>query len=49
VFFYLDFEKGISRFIGLQLPTYGVTVTVLSEKTDLTGARILLDLAPVAA
>jgi len=49
VFFYLDFEKGISRFIGLQLPTYGVTVTVLSEKADLTGARILLDLAPVAA
>lgn len=49
VFFYLDFEKGITKFIGLELPTYGVKVTVLSEQPDLTGAKVLVDLKPVAA
>jgi immune inhibitor A len=49
VFFYLDFEKGVTKFIGLELPTYGVKVSVLSEKSDLSGAKILVDLKALSA
>jgi immune inhibitor A len=46
-FYYTQFYKGTSSFIGMELPTYGVHVTVLSEKADLTGATISVNAAPL--
>jgi hypothetical protein len=48
-FFYTQFLKGTTRFCGLELPTYGVKVKVLSEQVDLTGAKILVDLKAISA
>lgn len=48
-FFYTQFLKGTTRFCGLELPTYGVKVKVLSEQADLTGAKILVDLKAINA
>ena len=45
-FYYTQFYKGVSSFIGNDLPTYGVHVTVLSEKADLSGATISVELVP---
>jgi immune inhibitor A len=42
-FYYSQFYKGTFEFIGMQLPTYGLTATVLSEKAGLTGATILIN------
>lgn len=46
-FYYSQFYKGTFEFIGMLLPTYGVKVTVLSEKADLTGATISVNAAPL--
>jgi immune inhibitor A len=45
-FYYSQFYKGTSEFIGMKLPTYGVKATVLSEKAGLTGATISINAAP---
>jgi bacillopeptidase F (M6 metalloprotease family) len=45
-FYYSQFHKGTFGFIGMKLPTYGVKVTVLSEKAELTGATIFIRTAP---
>jgi hypothetical protein len=42
-FYYSQFYKGTFEFIGMQLPTYGLKATVLSEKSGLTGATILIN------
>lgn len=47
-FFYAKFQKGVTTYCGLKLPTYGVTATVLSESMDLTGAEVLIEAAPLA-
>jgi len=46
-FYYTQFYKGTHPFIGMDLPTYGVKATVLSEKADLTGATISINAAPL--
>jgi immune inhibitor A len=46
-FYYTQFYKGISKWIGNDLPSYGVKVTVLSEKSDLSGATIVVNAAPL--
>lgn len=46
-FFYSQFLKGVTSYCGIKLPTYGVTISVLSEKSDLSGARILVKAVPV--
>jgi immune inhibitor A len=46
-FFYSQFYKGTSSYLNMDLPTYGVKVTVLSERAGLTGATILVDAAPL--
>lgn len=47
-FFYLQFYKGVTRSCGMELPTYGVTVKVVSESADLTGAQLLIDLKAIS-
>ena len=46
-FYYTQTYKGISSFLNLELPSYGVKVTVLSEKSDLSGATIMVNAAPL--
>ena len=46
-FFFAQFQKGVTSYCGLMLPTYGVTATVLSESMDLTGAEVMIDAAPI--
>jgi len=46
-FFYTMSYKGTHPFIGMDLPTYGVKVTVLSEMVDLTGATVQVNAAPL--
>jgi len=46
-FYYTQFYKGTFKFIGMDLPTYGVKTTVLTEKADLTGATISINAAPL--
>jgi bacillopeptidase F (M6 metalloprotease family) len=41
-YFDYQFYKGTSEYCGLKIPTYGLKVTVLSEKRGLTGASIWL-------
>ena len=47
-FFYSQFYKGVSEFIGVELPTYGLKATVLSEKAGLVGATIMISAAPLS-
>lgn len=46
-FFYSQFSKGIYEYAGLMLPTYGVKISVMSEKADLSGARIMVKATPL--
>jgi len=46
-FYFTQFYKGSTRFIGMDLPTYGLKVTVLTEKSDLTGATIRISGTPL--
>jgi immune inhibitor A len=46
-FFYSQFYKGTYSFLNMQLPTYGLKVTVLSEKADLSGATVSINGTPV--
>jgi len=46
-YFYSQFYKGVYEYSGLMLKTYGVKVSVLSEKADLTGALVLVNAAPL--
>ncbi len=47
-FFYSQFLRGTYEYIGLKLPTYGVTATVLGESRGLTGATVFIDAAPLS-
>jgi immune inhibitor A len=47
-FYYTQFYKGTSSFIGIKLNTYGVKVTVLSERASLVGATVMVDAAPLS-
>ena len=47
-FYYTQFYKGTSSYIGIKLNTYGVKVTVLSEKASLTSATVMVDAAPLS-
>ncbi len=46
-FYYTQFFKGLSKWIGIELPSYGVRVTVLTEKADLSGATVSVNAAPL--
>jgi immune inhibitor A len=46
VFFHMQKLKGSYRFIGLELPSYGVHVEVLSEEAGLSGATISITASP---
>ena len=46
-FFFAQFYKGTYSYLNMQLPTYGLKVTVLTEKSDLTAATICVTGTPL--